>query len=108
MSCMEGRSSRVFKCPHLTRNMGLFGKAKQKDENVERLKTLFDKFEYPHLEKLCTDVIKISPQLLGNERLERTQYLEFIWEQYKKGSISFQQVMDFATAQGIVPKDFFD
>ena len=88
--------------------MGLFGKAKQKDKNVEQLKILFDKFEYPHLEKLCTDVIKRSPQLLENERLERTEYLEFIWEQYKKGNVNFQQVMDFATNQGIVPKDYFD
>ncbi len=88
--------------------MGLFGKAKQKDKNVDQLKILFDKFEYPHLEKLCTDVIKRTPQLLADERLERTQYLEFIWEQYKKGIVNFQQIMDFATSQGIVSKDFFD
>ncbi len=88
--------------------MGLFGKAKQKDENVERLKALLDKFEYQHLEKLCTDVIKKPPQMTGNERMERTQYLEFIWVKYKKGELAFQQVMDFATSQQIVPKDFFD
>ncbi len=88
--------------------MGFFGKAKQKDKNVEQLKILFDKFEYPHLEKLCADVIKRSPKLLENERLERTEYLEFIWEQYKKGNVNFQQVVDFATNQGIVPKDYFD
>ena len=88
--------------------MGLFGKAKQKDENVERLSALLDKFEYPHLEKLCTDVMKKSPQMMKNERMERTEYLEFIWDQYKKGTMSFQQVMDFAASEGIVPKDFFD
>ncbi|MGI0046033.1 MAG: hypothetical protein ACREBB_02430 [Nitrosotalea sp.] len=88
--------------------MGLFGKAKQKDVNVERLQALFDRFDYPHLEKLCTDVIKISPTSSGGERIERTQYLEFIWEQYRKGAMNFQQVMDFATSQNIVQKDFFD
>ncbi len=88
--------------------MGLFGKAKQKDENVERLTALLDKFEYPHLEKLCTDVVKKSPQMMKDERMERTEYLEFIWDQYRKGTVSFQQVMDFATSEGIVSKDFFD
>ncbi len=88
--------------------MGLFGKAKQKDENVERLTALLDKFEYPHLEKLCTDVVKKSPQMMKDERMERTEYLEFIWDQYRKGTVSFQQVMDYATSEGIVSKDFFD
>lgn len=88
--------------------MKLFGKSKQKDEDLEKLKTIFDKFEYPNLERLCSDVIKESPQLLGAERLERMQYMEFIWEEYKKGKFTFQQVMDFATAQGIITKDFFD
>ncbi|MDE1763145.1 MAG: hypothetical protein KGH88_02740 [Thaumarchaeota archaeon] len=88
--------------------MGLFGKAKQKDENAERLTALLDKFEYPHLEKLCTDVMKKSPQMTKNERMERTEYLEFIWDQYKKGTLNFQQVMDFATSQEIVSKDFFE
>jgi hypothetical protein len=88
--------------------MGLFGRAKQKDENVERLTVLLDIFEYPHLEKLCTDVMKKSPQMTKNERMERTEYLEFIWDQYKKGTMTFQQIMDFATSQGIASKDFFD
>lgn len=101
-------SFRVFKCPRFQENMGLFGKAKQKDENIERLKIIFDRFEYPHLEKLCTDVLKKSPQVPGNERLERTQYLEFVWEQYKKGGLSFQQISDFAISQGVISKDFFE
>ncbi len=88
--------------------MGLFGKTKEKDKNVERLQALFDRFEYPHLAKLCTDVIKRTPTSVDGERIERTQYVEFIWEQYRKGAMNFQQVMDFATSQGIVPKDFFD
>ncbi len=88
--------------------MGFFGRSRQKDENAERLQILFDKFEYPHLVKLCTDVIKRSPQMVVNERLERTEYIEFIWEQYRKGTVSFQQVFDFATSQGIVAKNFFD
>ena len=88
--------------------MGLFGRSKQRDENIDRLRELFDKFDYPHLEKLCEDVIKRTPQMLGDERLEKIQYLEFVWEQYRKGALSFQQVMDFAASQGIVPKDYFD
>ncbi|MDE1828949.1 MAG: hypothetical protein KGI25_01370 [Thaumarchaeota archaeon] len=88
--------------------MGLFGKSKQKDENADKMQILFDRFEYPHLEKLCTDVIKKSPQMTVDERMERTEYVEFIWEQYRKGAVSFQQVMDFAVEQGIVPKEFFD
>ncbi len=88
--------------------MGLFGKAKQKDVNVEKLRAIFDRFEYPHLEKLCVDVIKKSPKSSGGEHPERIQYLEFIWEQYKKGMMTFQQVEDFAVTQQIIPKDFFD
>lgn len=88
--------------------MGLFRKNKQKDENLERLKTILDRFEYQHLEKLCADVLKDSPQIPGSELVERTQYLEFIWEQYRKGKLSFDQVFEFGKNQGIVPNDFFD
>lgn len=88
--------------------MGLFGKAKPKDENVEKLSVIFDKFEYPHLEKLCVDVIKKSPKSPSGEHPERIQYLEFIWEQYKKGIVTFQQVEDFAINEQIIPKGFFD
>lgn len=88
--------------------MGLFGKAKQKDKNIERMQALLDRFEYLYLAKLCSDVIKKSPKSVPGERIERTQYLEFIWEQYRTNAVNFQQVMDFATNEGIVPKDFFD
>ncbi|MGB9002207.1 MAG: hypothetical protein WCC52_00180 [Nitrosotalea sp.] len=93
---------------YLTSPMGLFGKAKPKDENVEKLSVIFDKFEYPHLEKLCVDVIKKSPKSPSGEHPERIQYLEFIWEQYKKGIVTFQQVEDFAINEQIIPKGFFD
>lgn len=88
--------------------MGLFGRAKQKDENTGKLQILLDRFEYPHLEALCADVIKRSPQVPHNERLERMEYVEYVWDQYKKGAFTFQQVMDFAVSQGIVQKDFFE
>ena len=88
--------------------MGLFGRAKQKDENLDKLKILLDRFEYPHLEKLCSDVIKRTPQVSQNERMERIEYMEFVWEQYKKGILSFQQVMDFAVSNDIISKDFFE
>lgn len=93
---------------YLTSYMGFFGKAKQKDENIEKLRVIFDRFEYPHLEKLCADVIKKSPKSSGGDHPERIQYIEFIWEQYKKGAITFQQVEDFAVNQQIISKDFFD
>ncbi len=87
--------------------MGLFRRTKQKDENIESMKALFDKFEYTDLEKLCNEVIGKSPQP-RTERLERIELLEFIWENYRKGNLNFQQVKDFAVRQGIVSQNFFD
>jgi hypothetical protein len=87
--------------------MGLFRRSKQKDENVEQLKALFDRFEYTDLEKLCKDVIGKFPQS-STERIERIQILEFIWENYRKGSLNFDQVKDFAVKQGTVSQNFFD
>lgn len=87
--------------------MGLFGRAKQKDEKVEQMKALLDKFEFTDLEKLCKEVIGKVPQS-SNERIERIQLLEFIWENYRKGTLNFQQVKDFAVKQGTVPQNFFD
>lgn len=87
--------------------MGLFGRTKQKDEKVEQMKALLDKFEFTDLEKLCKEVIGKAPQS-SNERIERIQLLEFIWENYRKGTLNFQQVKDFAVKQGTVPQNFFD
>lgn len=87
--------------------MGLFGRTKQKDEKVEQMKALLDKFEFTDLEKLCKEVIGKVPQS-SNERIERIQLLEFIWENYRKGTLNFQQVKDFAVKQGTVPQNFFD
>lgn len=87
--------------------MGLFRRSKQKDENIESLKALFDKFEYADLEKLCKEVIGKYPQP-STERLERIELLEFIWENYRKGSLIFDQVKDFAVRQGTIPQNFFE
>jgi hypothetical protein len=87
--------------------MGLFGRAKHKDETVEQLKVLLEKFEFTDLEKLCKDVIGRVPQS-SDERPERIHFLEFIWEHHRKGTLNFQQVQDFAIKQGIVPPNFFD
>lgn len=87
--------------------MGLFGKPKQKDETVELLKSLFDKFEYADIEKFCKDIIGQIPQSV-NERPERIQLLEFIWKHYKEEGLSLQQVKDFAIKEGIVTQNFFD
>jgi hypothetical protein len=87
--------------------MGLFGKSKQKDKNIEQMKSLLDKLEYADLDKLCKDVIGKYPQS-DSERLERIQILEFIWDYYRKGILSVQQVKDFAVKQGSISADFFD
>ncbi len=87
--------------------MGLFGRAKQKDQNLEQMKALLEKFEYADLERLCKEVIGKLPQS-DNERIERIHLLEFIWDCYKKGTLIFQQVKDFAVKQGTIPVDFFD
>ncbi len=86
--------------------MGLFGRSKQKDEAEEQLKALFDRFEFTDIEKLCKDLIGKIPQ--SNERTERIQLLEFIWENYRKGALNFQQIKDFAIKQGTVSQNFFE
>lgn len=87
--------------------MWLFRRSKQKDEKIEQLKALFDKLEFADLEKLCKEVIGKIPQS-NNERAERIQLLEFIWKNYRKGTLNFEQVKDFAIKQGTVPQNFFD
>ena len=87
--------------------MGLFGRSKQKDETVEQLKALFDRFEYTDIEKLCKDVIGKMPQS-NNDRPERIQLLEFVWKHYKEQGLNFQQVKDFAIKEGIITPNFFD
>lgn len=87
--------------------MGLFGRSKQKDVKVEQLNSLFDKFDYANIEKLCKDVLGKVPQS-SNERPERIQLLEFIWKHYRDGNLNFQQVKEFAIKEGIVSLDFFD
>ena len=87
--------------------MGLFGRSKQRDGMIEQLKALLDKFEFNDLEQLCKDVVGKTLQST-NERPERIQLLEYIWEYHKKGTLTFQQVKDFAIKQGIVPQNFFD
>lgn len=88
--------------------MGLFRRSKQKDENIDKLKILFDRFEYLQLGKLCTDVIGRNLKSEGGEHPEKIQYLDFIWENYRKGVINFEQIRDFAIKQGIASQDFFD
>jgi len=86
--------------------MGLFGKPKQKDAEVEQLRFLLDRFEYNDIEKLCKDVIGKIPQ--SNERPERIQLLEYIWKHYRNQELNLQQVKDFAIKEEIVTPDFFD
>ena len=86
--------------------MGLFGKPKQKDVDIEQLRFLLDKLEYNDIEKLCKDVIGKIPQ--SNERPERIQLLEYIWKHYRNQGLSLQQVKDFAIKEEIVTPDFFD
>ena len=90
-------------------SMGLFGRTKQKDEVVEQLKILLDRFEFADLLNLCSEVIDdklVSTD--GKQHLERIEVLDFIWENYHKGSINFSQIKDFAIKRGIVAQSFFD
>lgn len=87
--------------------MGLFRRAKQKDEKIEQMKALLDKLDYADLDKLCKEVIGKSAES-DNQHLERIQILEVIWDCYSKGTLNFQQVKDFAVKQGSIPADFLD
>ncbi|TLX94385.1 MAG: hypothetical protein E6K91_06730 [Thaumarchaeota archaeon] len=90
-------------------DMGLFGKTKQKDEAVEQIKILLDRFEFTDLLNLCSEVIgRELASTDKKERLERIEVLDFIWENYHKGSVNFSQVKDFAIKRGIVTQAFFD
>ena len=90
-------------------NMRLFGKTKQKDKMIEQLKVLLDRFEFVDLLNLCSEVIgKKLDDVNGKERLERIEILDFIWENYHRGSINFSQIKDFAIKRNIVTEAFFD
>jgi len=89
--------------------MGLFGKTKQKDKMIEQLKVLLDRFEFVDLLNICSEVIgKKLDDVNGKERLERIEILDFIWENYHRGSINFSQIKDFAIKRNIVTEAFFD
>lgn len=87
--------------------MGLFGRSKQKDDTVEQLKFLFDKFEFADLETLCVDVIGRKPES-KEERITKVEMLDYIWERYHEGKVNFSQVKEFAIRHGIVGQSFFD
>ena len=89
-------------------DMRLFGRAKQKDDMIEQIKILLDRFEFADLLNLCTEVIGRKLESSEKERLERIEVLDFIWENYHKGSVTFSQIKDFAIRQGIIPQTFFD
>jgi hypothetical protein len=87
--------------------MGLFGKSKKKDLATDQMKILLDKFEFMDLETFCNDIVKEKP-LLDMEHLSKIQFLEFIWEKYRKGQIQFSQIKEFAINLGIVTENFFE
>ena len=90
-------------------DMGLFGRTKQKDEMVEQIKILLDRFEFADLLNLSSEVIgRKLASIDEKEHLERIEVLDFIWENYHKGSINFSQIKDFAIKRGIVTQAFFD
>ncbi len=89
--------------------MGLFGRSKKKDESIEQIKSLFDKFEYSDLENFCCSVIGRKLESVGNkERLSKIEVLDYIWDRYNEGKFNFEQTRDFAIKQRIVSQDFFD
>jgi len=86
-------------------DMRLFGRA---NDMIEQIKILLDRFEFADLLNLCTEVIGRKLESSEKERLERIEVLDFIWENYHKGSVNFSQIKDFAIRQGIITQTFFD
>ena len=87
--------------------MGLFGRAKQKDDTIEKMKVLLDMFEFSDLQNFCLDVIREKPPL-DEEHLSKTQIFDFIWEKYHKGNVNFSQVKEYAIKHNIVTENFFE
>jgi len=87
--------------------MGLFGRSKQKDVNIEQMRVLLDNFQFADLQAFCADILGEKPAI-DQEHLSSTEVLDFIWNRYHKGKIQFSQLKEFALKHGIVAENFFE
>jgi predicted DNA-binding helix-hairpin-helix protein len=87
--------------------MGLFGRSKHKDEKIEQMKVLLDNFQFADLEGFCVNILREKPAI-DREHLSSTEILDFIWNEYHKGKVSFSQLKEFALKNNVVAENFFE
>jgi hypothetical protein len=87
--------------------MGLFGKSKKNNAEIEQMRLLLDNFQFADLQSFCVNVIGENPSM-DQEHLSRIESLDFIWDKYHKGKIQFSQLKEFALKHNIVTESFFE
>lgn len=87
--------------------MGLFGRSKPKDADIDKMRVLLDNFQFADLQSLCTEMLGVQPAI-DKEHLSSIEVLDFIWDQYHKGKIRFPQLKEFALKRHIVSESFFE
>ena len=87
--------------------MGLFGRSKPKDVNVEQMRVLLDNFQFADLQNFCVQILGTKPAI-DQEHLSNIEVLDFIWDQYHKGKMQFSQLKEFALKQHVVEESFFE
>jgi hypothetical protein len=87
--------------------MGLFGKSKQNNAEIQQMRALLDNFQFADLQSFCTNVIGENPAM-DEQHLSSIEVLDFIWEKYHKGKIQFSQLKEFALKHNIITENFFE
>jgi hypothetical protein len=87
--------------------MGLFGKSKKNNAEIEQMRVLLDNFQFADLQAFCVNIIGENPSM-DQEHLSRIESLDFIWDKYHKGKIQFSQLKEFALKHNIVTENFFE
>jgi hypothetical protein len=87
--------------------MGLFGKSKKNNAEIEQMRVLLDNFQFADLQAFCVNVIGENPSM-DQEHLSSIESLDFIWDKYHKGKIQFSQLREFALKHNIVTENFFE
>ncbi|MGB9125021.1 MAG: hypothetical protein WA833_04195 [Nitrosotalea sp.] len=87
--------------------MGLFGKSKKNNVEIEQMRLLLDNFQFSDLQSFCVNIIGEKPTM-DEEHLSRIEVLDFIWDKYHKGKTQFSQLKEFALKHNIVAEVFFE
>ncbi len=87
--------------------MGLFGKSKQNNAEIQQMRALLDNFQFADLQSFCTNIIGENPAM-DEQHLSSIEVLGFIWEKYHKGKIQFSQLKEFALKHNLVTENFFE